>query len=87
MRLSSKELTIGERAFSKACSRVLMVREMVGWEMLNSSARSSSVQFWRRVRRVVLRAWFRLRVRGLVSGLFQVVCLFRAVACVVNCLG
>lgn len=49
-----------------------MVLEIVGWETPNASARSSSVRLWRRVRRVVFRAWFRLKARGLVAGLFQV---------------
>lgn len=35
----------------------------------------------RRYRRVIFRAWLRLRARGLVAGLFQVRFFFRAVVC------
>ena len=34
---------------------------------------------------MIFRNWFRLRTRGLVSGLFQVRCLFRAARSVANC--
>ena len=57
---------------SKASSMCWMVLEIVGWDTSKRSAKSSSVRLWRRGRRVILRAWFRLRARGLVAGLFQV---------------
>ena len=44
----------------------------VGWDTPKSSARVSSVWFWRRYNRVAFNPWVRMSLWGLVFGLFRV---------------
>lgn len=58
--------TFNSVSFVKALSIRWMVLEIVGWETLKMWARRSSVRLCRRYRRVIFRAW--LRLRGSWSG-------------------
>ena len=86
-RVSGMGGTAGAKTCSSAVSILFRMRLIVGWETPKSSAKKSSVWFWRRYSRVAFSPWVRVSLWGLVFGVFQVRVLVRSARRVVNCAG